>query len=116
MCIELRVDAGTQRRHQRAQPQQRPVHVHARMPVVAAAEDRMDVLRQRVIVLVEDQVVQLVRIAPAHDGQGAFGEALGAGEHVALRIVCRTRQGGGFHATRLWIGRSFFTRSRRSLP
>jgi hypothetical protein len=46
------------------------------MPVIAAAEHRVDLAWQRLVALVQDEVVQLVRKLAPHGLQGAFGQGL----------------------------------------
>ena len=91
--VEVALDLRTQRqrRHHCAQAQQRPVHVHAGVPVVAAPEDGMDRGRRRMVAFVQDQVVELVRVCAAHRAQCAFGKAVGVDSDAAQRVVSVSR-------------------------
>jgi hypothetical protein len=75
---------GRQAGRERAQAQQRPVHMHARVPVEAAVEDRMHRSGQALVGLVEDQVIELVREAALDARERAPRQGLGMPEDVAI--------------------------------
>jgi len=64
MAVEERVDRESARQIGKAaaQPHEHPVHVHARMPVVAAVEGRMKTPRRERIGVGGHDVIELVRI------------------------------------------------------
>src|SRR6185437_4640490 len=64
VTIEERNDIGArlQRSKTTKESHERPVHVHARMPVVAAVERRMQGARRARILVARDYVVELVRV------------------------------------------------------
>ncbi len=82
MAVEERVDreSAGQIGKAAAQPHEQPVHVHARMPVVAAVEGRMKSPRRERIGVGRHDVIELVRILAVDVRERQFREARDVGK------------------------------------